>query len=116
MQPIFQHGVASGDPLQDGVILWTRLTVPDLQDQVVAWEIAVDRDFRYVIDSGSALACDDDHTVHVDAAGLQPGHPYYYRFHALGQTSPIGHTRTLPLSNTLNIRFAQASCAKSNAG
>ena len=117
MQPIFQHGVASGDPLQDRVILWTRLTVPDLQDQVVAWEIAADRDFRYVTESGSALACvDDDHTVHVDAAGLQPGHPYYYRFHALGQTSPIGHTRTLPLSNTLNIRFAQASCAKYNAG
>ncbi len=117
MQPIFQHGVASGDPLQDRVILWTRLTVPDLQDQSIAWEIAADRDFRYIIDSGSATACvDDDHTVHVDATGLQPGHRYYYRFHALGQTSPTGHTRTLPLSNSSRVRFAQASAARYNAG
>ncbi len=117
MQPIFQHGVASGDPLQDRVILWTRLTVPDLQDQSIAWEIAADRDFRYILGSGSATACvDDDHTVHVDAAGLQPGHRYYYRFHARGQTSPTGHTRTLPLSNASRVRFAQVSGAKYNAG
>jgi alkaline phosphatase D len=117
MQPIFQHGVASGDPLQDRVILWTRLTLHELQDQPISWEIAADRDFRYIIDSGSALACaEDDHTVHVDAANLQPGHRYYFRFHALGQTSPTGHTKTLPLSNASHARFAQASCAKYNAG
>ncbi len=117
MQPIFQHGVASGDPLHDRVILWTRLSLPDLQDQHVSWELSADRDFRYVIASGSATASiDNDHTLHVDATGLEPGRRYYYRFHALGQISPTGHTRTLPLSNASRLRFAQVSSARYNLG
>ena len=114
---IFQHGIASGDPLPDRVMLWTRLTLPAYEDQQLAWEIASDPEFRSVIGSGMATACaDDDHSVHVDAAGLQPGRRYYYRFHALGQTSPVGRTRTLPDRNVHHIRFAQVSCAKFNAG
>src|SRR5512133_805929 len=97
MDNIFQHGVASGDPLKDRVILWTRLTLPTLDDQPLAWAIATDREFQDVVSSGTALACaEDDHTVHVDASGLRPGRRYYYRFHALGLSSPIGRTKTLP--------------------
>jgi alkaline phosphatase D len=117
VESIFQHGVASGDPLQDRVILWTRLTLPDPDDQQLAWAIAADPQFRNVVRSGTAVACtEDDHTVRVDASGLQPGHRYFYRFHALGQTSPVGCTRTLPRDNVRQIRFAQVSCARFNAG
>ncbi len=117
MPSIFQHGVASGDPLQDRVILWTRLTGPTSDDIQLSWGVATDPDFNDVVSSGTGLACaEDDHTVRVDAAGLRPGQRYFYRFHALGQISPIGRTRTLPLNDAAHVRFAQASCAKYNAG
>ena len=117
MDSVFQHGVASGDPLQDRVILWTRLTLPDQEDQQLAWAIATDPQFRNVVGSGTAMACaDEDHTVRVDATGLKPGLHYYYRFHALGQTSPMGRTTSLPRDNVRHIRFAQVSCAGFNAG
>lgn len=117
MANIFQHGVASGDPLQDRVILWTRLTVPGDEDIQLSWAVATDPDFFGVITSGTGLACaEDDHTVRVDVTGLRPGRRYYYRFHALGETSPVGRTKTLPLNDVSHIRFAQASCAKFNAG
>ncbi|HEX8993288.1 MAG TPA: alkaline phosphatase D family protein [Anaerolineales bacterium] len=117
MDSIFRHGVASGDPLQDRVILWTRLTVPSDQDQQLAWAVAMDPDFTEVVKSGTGVACvDDDHTVRVDVTGLRPGNRYFYRFHALGQTSPVGRTSTLPPDTVRHVRFAQVSCAKFNAG
>ncbi|HTP00372.1 MAG TPA: PhoD-like phosphatase N-terminal domain-containing protein, partial [Anaerolineales bacterium] len=114
---IFQHGVASGDPLQDRVILWTRLSLPDPDDQQLAWAIAADPQFRNVVGSGTAMACtENDHTIHADAMGLQPGRRYFYRFHALGQTSPIGCTKTLPRDDVKQVRFAQVSSARFGAG
>ncbi len=117
MTGIFQHGVASGDPLQDRVILWTRLTVPTAADVQLSWTIANDSSFENVVNSGTGLACaTDDHTVRIDATGLRPGRYYFYRFHALGDTSPIGRTRTLPASDARRVRFAQVSSARFNAG
>ena len=117
MASIFQHGVASGDPLQDRVILWTRVTAPTTQDVQLSWAISADPDFDQIVTSGTGLACaDDDHTVRVDATGLRPDHRYYYRFHALGQTSPVGRTKTLPRHDSARLRFAQASGARFNAG
>src|SRR5512140_131720 len=117
MQPIFRHGVASGDPLQDRVILWTRLTLPDLDDQPLAWAIATDASFKHTVNTGTAIAStENDHTVRVDATGLEPGQRYFYRFHALGETSPLGLTRTLPAMGVAHIRFAHASCADFQAG
>ncbi len=114
---IFEHGVASGDPLQDRVILWTRVTVPRPNPVDVQWEIAEDVDFRRVLQSGTACASyEEDHTVRVDPAGLQAGRRYFYRFRAEGETSPTGRTRTLPENGVNHIRFAQVSCAKFNAG
>lgn len=117
MASIFQHGVASGDPLQDRVILWTRVTTAAHEDIQLSWAVATDPDFDDVVISGTGMACaQDDHTVRIDAAGLRPGQHYYYRFHALGQISPIGRTRTLPPGDAAHVRFAQVSSAKLNAG
>ncbi len=117
MEKIFQHGIASGDPLQDRVILWTRLSVPRHDPIDVIWELAADAGFKDVIQTGEVVAHPKhDFTVHVDPAGLRPGTHYYYRFHSLGETSPTGRTKTLPASGVDHLRFAQVSCAKFNAG
>ncbi len=117
MENIFQHGVASGDPLQDRVILWTRLTVPNQDSMELTWEIATDSDFKHIVGSGKTTArAEDDSSARVDPSGLQAGTRYFYRFHALGQTSPTGRTKTLPPNSVTHLRFAQVSCAKFNAG
>jgi alkaline phosphatase D len=100
----FLLGVASGDPLPDSVILWTRL-VRDVFDArsmsrravVVRWEIAHDERFRRPARTGFTLAQPElAHSVHVDARGLEPDREYFYRFTALGERSPVGRTRTAP--------------------
>ena len=114
--PLFQHGVASGDPLEDRVILWTRLTTTD-PTVTVTYEVASDPEFTNLVAQGQAEAsADGDHTVHVDPTGLTPDTRYYYRFQAQGQTSTTGRTRTLPGADISHLRFAQTSCCKYNAG
>jgi alkaline phosphatase D len=111
-ETMFSHGVASGDPLLDSVILWTRLS-PD-QDGVVEafFEVALDPEFQMrvaadYIDSNP----DRDQTIKLDIDGLQPGTTYYYRFFSLGRESSIGRTRTAPDGPVDRIRFAFCSCA-----
>jgi alkaline phosphatase D len=111
---VFAHGVASGDPLRDRVILWTRVTPrSNVRSTVpVRWKIAWDPAMRHVVDSGEVLThAGRDFTVKVDARGLDPGKTYYYRFQAQGRKSPIGRTRTLPREGVNNIRLAVASCS-----
>jgi alkaline phosphatase D len=111
--PVFRHGVASGDPLSDRVILWTRVTPPRQTGTIdVEWMVARDPRMSGVIGRGSARTSRSrDFTVKIDAASLDPATTYYYRFAALGEQSPIGRTRTLPISNADRLRFALASCA-----
>ena len=100
----FQLGVASGDPLADRVILWTRLTPTPLtpglagmpDDKVdVIWQVATDERFGKVVTQGVATADPADaHAVHVDADGLHPASDYFYRFTVGEWTSPVGRTRT----------------------
>ena len=109
---LFQHGIASGDPLTDRVIIWTRCQRPT----TVTWTIAADEALSDVVASGEATAATiHDLTVKVDVTGLEPDTTYYYFFQADGETSPVGRTRTLP-QDTDHIRFAVYSCAKYNAG
>jgi hypothetical protein len=66
----FGYGIASGDPLSDRVILWTRVNVSSPAD--VQWEVATDEAFANIVRSGTATTDDArDYTVKVDAAGLQ---------------------------------------------
>lgn len=116
---VFTHGVASGDPLADGVVLWTRV-VPDkdLEKAVsVAWEVATDRGFENLVHSGSADAKKThDFTVKVDVQRLSAGQTYYYRFHTSDSQSSVGTTLTLPEGSVDSVRLAVVSCANYPAG
>jgi len=106
----------AGDPLTDGVILWTRVSGGSDAPVPVDWVIDQDPELDEVTASGRTEAtADADWTVHVDVGGLEPETHYYYRFDALGASSPIARTRTLP-ETTDHVRFAMVSCAKFNAG
>jgi alkaline phosphatase D len=108
---IFAEGVASGDPLPDAVILWTRVTT-SASSVDVTWEISGRPDFGALAASGTFTTnADRDHTVKVDARGLSAGTTYYYRFKALGETSPIGRTRTTPSGSVSRVRLGVVSCS-----
>ncbi|OCY29291.1 alkaline phosphatase [Acinetobacter pittii] len=117
IQADFLHGVASGDPLQDKVILWTRLTPLDLNARLrVTWEIATDDQFKQNLKTGTVQTTKtDDFTVKVDATGLQAGTTYYYRFRFGTKVSPVGQTKTLPVT-TNKVSFAVCSCSNYPAG
>lgn len=116
----FLHGVASGDPLADRVILWTRVTpggAGETRDVVVQWQMAADAGMRQLVASGSASTGPElDYTVKVDVGGLLPGHVYYYRFGTASAQSPLGRTRTLPRQDVRQVRLAVFSCANYPAG
>jgi alkaline phosphatase D len=124
---LFHLGVASGDPLPDAVILWTRLVndplvdgggLPD-QPLPVRWEVATSETFDDIVASGDVVAEPAwGHSVHVDASGLEPDTWYHYRFSVASWTSPVGRTRTAPAPGTEvdRLRFAFASCQEYQAG
>lgn len=117
----FTLGVASGDPDQRGMVLWTRLAPQPLEPfggmpneaVEVHWEIAKDEAFKQLVDSGKTLATPQlGHSVHVEVASLEPDRWYWYRFTAGDARSPIGRTRTMPDPQSLpeKLKFAFASC------
>ncbi|MEU3446678.1 alkaline phosphatase D family protein [Streptomyces thermolilacinus] len=129
--PAFLHGVASGDPLHDGVLLWTRVT-PSADalpgsgkgaDTEVRWEVAEDRGFTRTVARGTVTAsAETDHTVKADVRGLRPATSYWFRFIAGAPgseaVSPVGRTRTTPAYDdaTPGVRFGIVSCANWEAG
>ncbi len=112
----FTIGVASGDPTDTSVILWTRLlpaTAALTGDVPVGWEVAEDEGFATVLAAGVIAATPAAaHSVHVDAAGLPADRVLWYRFTAGGHRSPVGRTRTAPAAGASSgdLRFAMASC------
>jgi alkaline phosphatase D len=115
----FSHGVASGDPMQDKVILWTRVSPTDtsLTEAGVAWEVAMDSAFTNVVGEGSTTAIvASDFTVKIDMQGLEAGTMYYYRFASLGVMSPTGQAKTLPINNVSKVTLAVVSCSNYPAG
>ena len=108
---LFHHGVASGDPDQTSVVLWTRITTGQ-QAIAVRWEVSETADFAQITRAGETIAHRDvDHTVKVVADGLQPGRRYHYRFHAAGVKSPAGRTLTLASGHLDRLGIALASCS-----
>jgi alkaline phosphatase D len=108
----FKHGVASGDPLPDAIVLWTRITTDSGGAVDVAWEIAEDPAMQKRVNQGMfSTNADRDYTVKVDVRGLMPGRVYYYRFSALGATSRVARTRTAPTGAVDRLRFALVACS-----
>ncbi len=137
----FQLGVASGDPLPDGVVLWTRLLGENLSSAgsetavsgiwkkqepgfrslptKVQWRVATDDQMRNVVKKGQAVATGElAHSVHVEVSGLQPNREYWYQFSVGSEESPIGRTRTAPVPGAAldQLRFAFASCQHFETG
>lgn len=112
----FAHGVASGEPGPDRVMLWTRYATGDTRD--VRWEVASDIDFTRILAGGSVAASpDNDFCVKPVATGLEPDSWYYYRFIAEdGAMSCIGRTRTLPVGRTDRFRLAVVGCSNIGFG
>lgn len=114
----FYHGVASGDPLSDRVIIWTRVTPQDFNETLtVTYKVATDNAFTNVISQGNTQTnASKDFTVKVDVTGLSPNTFYFYEFEYNGLYSAVGRTKTLPIGDIDNVRFAVVSCANLEAG
>jgi alkaline phosphatase D len=116
---LFTHGVASGDPLEDGFVIWTRVTPADLSSTVeVFYEVALDPDFVDRVDAGTTMTgAAVDFTAKLDVRGLVWGRDYYYRFSAQGRTSMVGRARCAPKGGEAKaLRFAVTSCASYGHG
>ena len=112
----FQHGVASGDPLADRVILWTRVS-GYRAPVAVAVVVAEDPDFTQLVRRYETVTdAGRDYTIKVDADGLAPGRRYFYRFATEHAVSPTGRTRTLPATDAERVRLGIVSCANYPAG
>ena len=123
----FDHGVASGDPLPDGILLWTRVTPmteaapgsglgPDVS---VTWEVAEDSGFLRVAARGTTITgAARDHTVKATPTGLRPSTSYWFRFSSGGVVSPVGRTKTAPAAGVAidRLRLGVVSCANLQAG
>lgn len=123
----FKLGVASGDPLPDGVVLWTRLAPypkrlrGGMADRPVPvdWEMSTNSDMTSIVRRGTTTASPEmGHSVHVEVDGLKADHWYWYRFKAGSEYSPIGRTRTAPAAGSRvgSVRFAVASCQNFERG
>ncbi len=114
----FYHGVASGDPLPDGVVLWTRITT-EQPSADVDYYVARDTTFGEIVAEGTvATDASRDYTVKIDLRGLAPATTYYYVFRHAGRNSIVGRTRTAPAPGvaTDQLRFALMSCSNYDAG
>ena len=121
----FTLGVASGEPLPDGVVLWTRLAPTPFEPGggmppgavPVRWEIAEDERFGIMLRSGTTTADPrHGHAVHIEVGGLRPGRHYFYRFLVDGIASPVGRTQTAPLTMPDRLRAVFTSCQHYEAG
>lgn len=112
----FLHGVASGDPLSDRVIIWTRVTT-DAHSINVNYEVATDAEFSNIIHNGFYTTdSSKDYTVKIDVQNLQEATKYYYRFSSNGTTSPSGVMKTLATGSQESLKMAVFSCANYTNG
>src|SRR5688572_12470667 len=116
----FYHGVASGDPLSTGVIVWTRITPApmDFNPYSVNYQVATDSLFAGIVSAGTVITDSSfDWTVKKDVTGLSPNSVYYFRFDdGLGNYSVTGRTRTAPAGSVNDLQFAVFSCSSVFSG
>lgn len=108
----FKHGVASGDPSADRVVIWTRVTPEGAGPVPVRWVVASDRGLRNVVQTGElTTTADRDYTVKVDVQGLRPNQQLHYGFLCGDARSPVGRTRTLPRAGVSEVKLGVVSCS-----
>lgn len=114
----FLHGVASGDPIHDRVVIWTRISVQIPSEPVaVRWVVATDRNCKKVVGRGiEQTDASRDFTLKLDVSELAPGTTYYYQFYTSNDVSPIGKMRTLPTGDVNSFSLAVLSCSNYPAG
>jgi len=116
----FYHGVASGDPIQDAVVIWTRVTPESSNDTTinVYWHMATDTGMQNVVAFGTKSTNQNfDYTIKIDVDDLAPNTTYYYEFETGGVRSIRGRTRTASAGATEDhLRFAVVSCSNYEAG
>ncbi|MGB3401517.1 MAG: alkaline phosphatase D family protein [Microcoleaceae cyanobacterium] len=119
---VFPLSVASGDPTENGVILWTRVN-PDVYDETLPleYEVSSDEEFNQTIVSGEVPAAqfspERDYTVQIDLAEeghLEANHIYYYRFKYKDTYSRTGRCRTLPAENGPDFNFLRLAVLTCN--
>lgn len=116
---VFTHGVASGDPLPDAVMLWTRARPPagTATRARLRYVIARDPALTQVFARGSVTAtAERDWTVKLDLRDLAPDTAYYYGFESASDRSPVGRARTAPEGATARLRLAFVTCSNYIAG
>ena len=113
----FYHGVASGDPLEDRVIIWTRVTPKTTLNKIqVKWKVSITSDFKNVVNDGVFITNKErDYTVKVDVDKLNPGTTYYYRFEAFGKESMVGRTKTI-INSSDSLKLVAISCSDYQRG
>jgi alkaline phosphatase D len=112
--PQFVHGVASGDPTPQAVVLWTRVTPSEPKDIGVLWRIADNPAFHNARSGVATARAQSDWTVKIDIRNLRHGTDYWYQFVVPAATpvaSPVGHTRTAALGEIKNLKLAVLSCS-----
>ena len=116
---LFNHGVASGDPLAERVILWTRVTPSKPGPVKVNLEISSDQNFTSIVFtkvlSTSSLV---DYTIKYDffiKNIFKSGETFFYRFNASGSVSETGKTKTLA-ADVNKIKMGVFSCSNFPAG
>lgn len=108
----FEHGVASGDPTHDRVVIWTRVTPERVGPVPVRWILARNRELTDVVKTGVIETSEArDYTVKADVTGLRPGAPYFYGFRAGAAESSVGATRTLPRGRLNQLKLGVVSCS-----
>ncbi len=117
----FDHGVASGDPLNDKVIIWTRATpkesVSDSATFPIDYEISTDAEFSQILRRGVvSTSKESDYTIKIDLQDLEPDTVYYYRFSSGDTLSEVGKTKTLATGDIAQVKMAVFSCTNYTNG
>ena len=116
----FYYGVASGDPLQTKVIIWTKIFLSNNTSEPIPlkWQVSKDSSFTSLVRSGETNCLPiHDFTTQVDVDGLQPSRQYFYRFMTQdGKVSQTGRAQTLPDDSVKHFKIALVSCAGAWSG
>jgi len=113
----FYHGVASGDPLSDRVVIWTRVTPENDAELQLTWQVSKTKNFAQPDKQGKfTTSAARDYTAKIDVVGLDPGTNYFYRFSSKDNWSAVGKTKTLPVDDPEQVKFAVVSCSNFEAG